>query len=39
MSRSTRSNPFAGITTAETEKWWKQKTNRAVRAAVRGVRK
>lgn len=34
MSRSKRSEPIAGITTAESEKEWKRGANRKLRRAV-----
>jgi hypothetical protein len=34
MSRSKRSSPIAGITTAESEKQWKREANRRLRRAV-----
>lgn len=35
MSRSRRREPICGITTSETEKWWKRAIHAAVRVRVR----
>jgi hypothetical protein len=35
MSRSRRKTPITGITTANSEKWWKRKSNRRWRRAVK----
>jgi len=35
MSRSRRHNPIAGITTSDTEAWWKRLSSRALRCAFR----
>lgn len=35
MARSRRKSPCTGITTSDTEKWWKRQENRRYRRAVK----